>query len=545
MDRPDITSGASETPWFRSAERPLFPLLSEDLEVDVAIVGAGIAGLTAAYFLTQEKGLRVAVLEDGAIGSGETSRTTAHLSSALDDRFDRLIRLHGEDGARLAYRSHDAAIEQIESIVERHRIRCDFERLPGVLFAPPGESTEVLDREFEACRRIGFPGVRRTEVTTMGRYDLGPALVFPRQGQFHPLKYLAGLAEAVTRQGGRIFERTHVEDYEVGDRVTIAVRTRGAVTARSMIVATNAPFVSRFRFPLRQFPYRTHAIALRVPAGSVPKALYWDTADPYHYVRLQSSEDGKGDLLIVGGEDHKTGQPGKEDGDARYGRLEGWTRERVAAAGEVVHRWSGQVMEPADGLAFIGRVPKIGENVYVVTGDSGHGMTHGTLGGMILRDLITGRDNPWAALYAPARGMLKGLGEIAAENVNVVPQYGKWLTAGDVPSTREIPKGEGRVIRKGLQKEAIYRDERGGLHSMSAVCPHLGCIVGWNGTEKTWDCPCHGSRFSATGEVLNGPANSPLEPLRKTPPRVLAEKKAPSRASRAKSRRPARRRRKQ
>jgi Rieske Fe-S protein len=311
-----------------------------------------------------------------------------------------------------------------------------------------------------------------------------------------------------------------------------------------MIVATNAPFVSRFRFPLRQFPYRSYVIALRVPAGTVTKALYWDTADPYHYVRLQAAEDGKGDLLIVGGEDHKTGQPGKEDGDARYGRLEAWARERVAGAGEVVHRWSGQLMEPADGLAFIGRVPKIGRNVYVVTGDSGHGMTHGTLGGMILRDLIAGRDNPWAGLYAPDRGMLKGLGEMAAENVNVVPQYGKWLTRGDVRSTREIPKGEGCVVRKGFRKEAIYRDERGGLHAFSAVCPHLGCIVGWNGTEKTWDCPCHGSRFSATGEVLNGPANSSLEPLRKTPARVTPEKKAPSRASRVASRRPARRRRK-
>ncbi len=540
MDRPDITSGASETPWLTSAERPLFPLLNEDLEVDVAVVGAGIAGLTAAYLLTRE-GLRVAVLEDGVIGSGETGRTTAHLASALDDRFDRLIKLHGEDGARLAYESHAAAIDQIEEIVDRHRIACGFERLPGVLFVAPGEPSEVLDREFEACRRIGFKGVERTAVTTMERFDLGPALVFPRQGQFHPLKYLAGLAEAVIRQGGRIFERTHVEDYEVGDVVKIAVRTKGAVTARSMIVATNAPIVSLFRFPLRQFPYRTYVVALRVPAGAVTKALYWDTADPYHYVRLQAADDGKGELLIVGGEDHKTGQPGREDGDARYARLEAWARERVPTAGAVVHRWSGQVMEPADGLAFLGRYPKIGENVYVATGDSGHGMTHGTLAGLILRDLIAGRDNPWAALYAPDRAM-KGLGEMAAENANVVPQYGRWLTRGDVGSAREVPKGEGRVIRKGFRKEAIYRDERGGLHSMSAVCPHLGCIVGWNGTEKTWDCPCHGSRFSATGEVLNGPANAPLERLRETPPRVRPEKKAPSRASRATSPRPARRR---
>jgi glycine/D-amino acid oxidase-like deaminating enzyme/nitrite reductase/ring-hydroxylating ferredoxin subunit len=541
MDRPDISSGASLTPWLTSASRPLFPALAEDLEVDVAVVGAGIAGLTAAYLLTLEEGLRVAVLEDGTIGSGETGRTTAHLASALDDRFHRLEKLHGEEGARLAFQSHEAAIDQIEAITRRHRIECDFARLPGYLFAPPGASTEDLDLEFEACRRVGFKGVQRMARAPLGRYDTGPCLLFPRQGQFHPLKYLAALAEAVTRQGGRIFERTHVEDYEAGDRVKIAVRTKGAVTARAMVVATNAPIVSRVSIPLRQYPYRTYVVALRVPPEAVPKALFWDTADPYHYVRLQTF-DAATELLIVGGEDHKTGQPGGEDGEARYGRLESWIRERVPQAGGVAYRWSGQIMEPADGLAFIGRFSKGGDNVYVATGDSGHGMTHGTIAGMVIRDLIVGRGNAWAKLYDPGRVGLKALGEIAAENVDVVPQYGKWLTKGDVASPREIPRGEGRVVRKGLQKQAIYRDERGELHRFSAVCPHLGCIVGWNGTEKTWVCPCHGSRFSARGEVLNGPANRSLEPVTKPPSRVRPEKKAPSRSPRAKGRGPGRRR---
>lgn len=515
MDRSDITSGASETPWLHPSPLPAHPPLDEDLEVDVAIIGAGISGLSAAYFLSQE-GRRVAVLEDGLIGSGETGRTTAHLASALDDRFHRLARLHGEVGARLAYESHEAAIDQIEFTVRKNRIDCGFQRLPGHLFVPPGESPDVLDRELEACRAIGFKGIEKRSSVTLDSFDLGPCLLFPAQGQFHPVQYLKGLAEAVVKAGGRIFERSHVDDYDLGDRIKVAVGNRGAVNAGALVVATNAPIVSVMKIPLRQYAYRTYAVAMRIRKGSVNPGLYWDTADPYHYVRLQPL-DGEHELLLVGGEDHKTGQPGARDGSERHLRLEAWTRERIPQAGEVLHRWSGQVMEPVDGLAFIGRYPKLGDNVYVITGDSGHGMTHGTIGGMVIRDLVTGRRNPWAELYDPGRVTLKSLAGIAAENLKTVPQFGKWITPGDVSSPKEVPKGEGRVVRHGLKKLAVYRDEAGGLHAMSAVCPHLGCIVGWNGSEKTWDCPCHGSRFDAQGGVLNGPANANLETIRKAP----------------------------
>jgi glycine/D-amino acid oxidase-like deaminating enzyme/nitrite reductase/ring-hydroxylating ferredoxin subunit len=525
MTDPDLTSGASDTPWLSTASRPIFPKLDKDIEVDVAIVGGGIFGLSAAYFLTQE-GRSVAVLEDGVIGSGETGRTTAHLASALDDRFFRLEQLHGEDGARLAWRSHAAAIDEIEAVVRRHGIVCEFERLPGYLFTPPGERTEILDREFDACRRIGVDGVERLDQSPLAT---GPCLRFPNQGQFHPLKYLSGIAEAVVRNGGRIFERSHVEDFEVQDRVKVMARSKGTVTASAMIVATNAPIVSRFKIPLRQFPYRTYVVALRVPSGLLPKALFWDTADPYHYVRFQPFEAGRG-LLLVGGEDHKTGQPGKENGDERYRRLEEWARERVPEAGEVEYRWSGQILEPADGLAFIG---PYSDKIYIATGDSGQGMTHGTVAGMLLRDLIVGRENPWAKLYDPHRSTLKGFGEVASENLNVLPRYGQWVTRGDAAGPREVPAGEGRVVRRGLKKLAVYRDEQGGLHTMSAVCPHLGCIVAWNGAEKTWDCPCHGSRFAAEGQVLNGPANTDLKILRKPPTRIKTtkERRTPRRRS--------------
>jgi Rieske Fe-S protein len=265
----------------------------------------------------------------------------------------------------------------------------------------------------------------------------------------------------------------------------------------------------------KQRPYRTYVIGAAVPAGSVPTVLYWDTADPYHYVRLQaatpSAGGSTGDILIVGGEDHETGQ--SDDAEARYGRLEGWTRERFPMVGEIRFRWSGQVMEPVDALAFIGRNPMDHDNVFVATGDSGNGMTHGTIAGLLLTDLITGRENPWAELYSPSRVTLSAMGEFLRDTANMAAQYADWLTAGDVEKDRLVRPGSGAIVRHGLTKVAVYRDMDGTFHECSAVCPHLGGIVAWNHAEKTWDCPAHGSRFDGLGKVLNGPANKDLHPL--------------------------------
>jgi Rieske Fe-S protein len=270
------------------------------------------------------------------------------------------------------------------------------------------------------------------------------------------------------------------------------------------VLATNYPLMSKMFAELPA--YRTYAIGLSVPKGSVERALFWDTADPYIYVRTQP--DGDNDLLIVGGEDHRTGQ--EDDGEVRFARLESWARRRFQMADKVLYKWSGQFMETHDGLAFLGQYSSGEPNVYIITGDSGMGMTHGTIGGMLVSDLILGRQNPWTEVYDPSRIATQSIKEAVPEIISSTVPYTDWVTGGDVDSVREIKNGEGAVIRDGLSKIAIYRDEKGELHKRSAVCTHMGCIVRFNSLEKTWDCPCHGSRFSTDGEPINAPAITPL-----------------------------------
>jgi glycine/D-amino acid oxidase-like deaminating enzyme/nitrite reductase/ring-hydroxylating ferredoxin subunit len=497
-------SGKTRSLWQVTAGSLHEELLAENQTADVCVVGAGIAGMTTAYVLARE-GRKVIVLEGGAVGSGETGRTTAHLSNALDDRYFELERLHGVEGARHAAESHTAAIEFIEATIAEEGIDCDFERLDGYLFVPPGDSTDILERELDAARRAGLEDVELVDRAPLGEFDTGACLRFPRQAQFHPLKYLGGLHRSILRLGGRIFTGTRVE--EVVDGAPARVRTSNGreVIADGVVVATNTPMNDRVTMHTKQAAYRTYVIGARVPAGSVMKALYWDTPDPYHYVRIHSADTH--DVLIVGGEDHKTGQ--EDDAPVRWSRLESWVRERFVGIEEIEYLWSGQVLEPVDYLAFIGLNPG-DKSVYIATGDSGHGMTHGTIAGLLLPDLIASRHNNWATLYDPSRITLKAAGEFTRENLNVAAQYGDWLTSGEVDTADDIPRRSGAVLRRGAHKIAVYRDDNGAVHERSAVCTHLGCIVRWNSAEHTWDCPCHGSRFGAEGNVINGPARADL-----------------------------------
>lgn len=490
--------------------------LPSDLTADICIIGAGIAGLSIAYELAKA-GRAVTVLDDGVIGSGMTGRTTAHLVNALDDRYYDLEKYHGEDGARLAAQSHSAAIDRVEAIARAEKIDCDFERVDGFLFEPPGETQKNLDREFEACGRAGLK-VERVERAPFDNFETGPAIRFPGQGQFHPLKYAHGLVDAIVLAGGQIFTGTRATEMQGGEEAFVKTEDGKTIKAAAIVVATNTPINDRYEIHAKQSPYTTYVLAFRLPENAVPHVLWWDTAEEakmeerlgpvsYHYVR--TARDAEGEVLIVGGRDHKTGQA--DDWEKRWDDLEAWTRERFPAARKVAYRWSGQVMEPVDSLAFIGRNPADAENVYVVTGDSGNGMTHGAIAGLLISDLILGKSNPWAKLYDPSRKTVRAAVDFAKENLNVAAQYRDFVTAGDVATANSIAPGAGAVLREGLSKIAVYRDDEGTLHKMSAVCPHLKCVVRWNGAEKSWDCPCHGSRFDCLGNVMNGPATSRLE----------------------------------
>jgi len=506
------TTGETHSVWMHGVDMPTTTALTSDITCDVCVVGAGIAGITTAYMLAKE-GKSVVVLESKEIGSGETSRTTAHLSNVFDDRYYIANKLHGEKKARLIAESHSYAIQKIEEIVKEEKIDCDFERVTGYLFAQPSDSVEYLDQELAAARQLGFYDLTMLQQCPVPTLSTGPCLSFPNQGIFHPMLYLAGLSRVILeKENCSIYTKSHVIEFSTENGLNrVKTDTNFTVTANHLVVATNTPVNDRVTMHTKQAPYRTYVIGVKIMADAVPNALYWDNSEPYHYIRLvkdrhpdslNASEDHY-NVMIIGGEDHKTGQ--EENEQERLDCLEEWVREKFPMAGDVVYKWSGQVMEPTDYVGYIGRNPG-DDTVYIATGDSGQGMTHGTIAGVLITDLIMDRPNAWKDLYDPGRVILKSAPEFLKENLNVAAQYKDYVTPGEVSDTGEIAPGTGNVLRRGMAKVAVYCDMQGVKHEMSAVCPHLGCIVRWNNLEKSWDCPCHGSRFDATGEVLAGPA---------------------------------------
>ncbi|WP_276381174.1 FAD-dependent oxidoreductase [Flavobacterium sp. H4147] len=512
-----ITSGDNVSFWIDSTEIIAFEKPSQDVRTDILIIGGGIAGLTTAYKLVKA-GRKVVLVEDGFIGSGETGRTTAHLTNALDDRYYYLEKTFGKETASLAAQSHSAAIDEIEKIVTENQIECDFKRVNGYLFLHETDKEENLEKEFKALQNVGLETTLLDHIPSMAGGENKKSIEFKNQGQFHILHYLKGLAEAVVSLGGTIYTEAHAED----------ITKKGAkvngytFTADHIVVATNSPINDLVTMHTKQHAYRTYVIAGKIPKGSLPFSLWWDTgnmdakwvAKPYHYVRVENFDENY-DLLISGGEDHKTGQADEENLSeiSRYDKLEVWTRKNFPMLDEITYKWSGQVMEPVDSLGFMGKNPG-DKNIYIITGDSGNGMTHATIGALIVSDMIQEIKNKWEDIYDPSRITFSAAGDFLKEAGNMAKQYLDWIAASDLDNVADLEAGNGGVLNVGLRKVAVYRDYDNSLKAFSAVCPHLGCIVQWNSDEKSFDCPCHGSRFAADGTVTNGPAQSNLGPIK-------------------------------
>lgn len=476
-----------------------YPELKENTKTEVCIVGGGINGISTAYQLAK-RGHKVIVLESTKVASGQSGRTTAHLTYQVEEQLSQLVKLHTEERLTKFVQSHRQAIGLIEEIIFQENISCDFKRLDGYLFAGSEDSEKTLKEEVEIGNRLGLD---LTHVESIpGVSHLGPAVLYPDQGQFHPLKYMSGLLRVMSELDVKIYEGSHVKEFKNEQGLHQIICENGSVVeAKYLVVATDSPINNRFYIHTKQAAYRTYVVGFALEKKSnIP--LLWDTEDPYHYIRVS------GNTLILGGEDHRTGQNPSED---PYENLKTWARENLPLAGEEKLRWSGQVFEPVDGMAYIGKNPGQEKNVFIITGLSGIGMTYSAISSLLIADLIDNRPNPLAELYNPSRTAMRDKTEFIKDNSNVAFQYKDWITPSDVKSERDIPVDHGGVIREGIVKNAVYHADGENFEKKCAVCPHLGGIVQWNNFEKTWDCPCHGSRFNTHGKVIEGPSISGLQ----------------------------------
>lgn len=494
--------------WETTAPIQRYPRQAGDVRVDVVVIGGGITGISCAYQLKQ-KGLKVALVERERCASRDTGHTTAHLTFVTDTRLTELASAFGEPGAQAIWDAGQAGLMAIYDTVRHHEIDCEFAWTPGYLHSPIGNESPLertkLDKEAALARRLGFQAEFVTVVPLMRRSGIR----FPNQGKFHPRKYAAALLEWIDGNGSYVFEETSVE--AMSDHGREVTTSGGKILCERVVVATHVPLQVRqgllgdLAWQTKMTPYSTYVIGAQAAPGSLPEACFWDTANPYNYLRVE--RQASCDFLIFGGEDHKTGQ--QADTLAPYVALESRLR-RILADVEVTHRWSGQVIETGDGLPFIG---ESAPNIFIASGFAGNGMTFGTVSALMACDWIMRRANPWRELFSPSRKLAgRSTLDFIKENSDY-PYYlvKERLRKAETALPESLAPGEGKVLQLDGQKMAVFRDDQGRLRLHSAVCPHLGCVVHWNPGERTWDCPCHGSRFKVTGEVIAGPAQSGLE----------------------------------
>ncbi|KAF5005424.1 hypothetical protein FDECE_8128 [Fusarium decemcellulare] len=521
------TSGVTDSVWVHQdpvSNRPSFSKLDSDTETDVCIIGAGIAGISTAYELVS-RGREVVLLEARQVLSGETGRTSGHLTNDLDDGYTEIAKKHGESGAKVAAESHAWARERVGEISKALEIECEYRKLPAYEISQYPISEHKHDVELRELRdeeslqrKLGIEVTFDEHLAVRGwdgAIDQRGGLILRNQAAFHPTKYLNGVLKWLRGQPHfRCYDQTRVVSVEekgiqvlgIGKKsVNVQTADQHTVKCSSAVEATCVPLQKLSVIAEMAF-MRSYCIAARVPKGSVEDCLLYDQAEEYKYVRLTACDD-ENDYLIVGGCDHKVGQ---QDTTTEFKELIQWMRDRFTKAGEVDYRWSGQIFEPVDYMAFIGK-NQGSDNVYIVTGDSGDGLTHGVLAGRLIADEIDGVENSWANLYSPKRlaSIAKSLPSMIAHDLQINTQYKRFLQS-DIKDIEDLGLGMGGV---GSTPTAVYKDEDGNVKKFSALCPHMKGVVCWNATEKSFDCPVHGSRFSSEGICVMGPAKGNLEPM--------------------------------
>ena len=490
--------------WLGTTAETTYPRLDGSLSVDVVVAGGGIAGITAAYLLRQA-GRSVALIDSKRILHGATGYTTAKITAAQGITYTNLQRNFGEEGARLYADANLRALERIAHIVEEESIECEFERKPNYVYCERPDERSQIEDEVEAARKAGL-AAELVEETPLP-YGVECAFRLDGQAQFHPRKFLLPLAERIARDGGHVFEETRVVDVKTNGGCRV-VTDRGEVRARDVILATHLPILDRGLFFAKAHPDRSYAIACRVRDDQDPHGMYINVKPPTRSVRTARDEHGL--LLVLSGEGHKPGtDPNTHE---RYRALEDFARSHWRSE-DYPYRWSTQDYNPVDQLPYVGRLTRRSDHVYVATGFRKWGMTNGVVAATILSDLVAGRENPWATLYDAKR--LKPVAsapKFVKENASVARHFfGDRLTRGETTSADELTPGEGKMLKVDGKKTAAYRDPAGAVHLLSPVCTHMGCHVSWNPAEKSWDCPCHGSRFAGDGRVIQGPAVKDLD----------------------------------
>jgi glycine/D-amino acid oxidase-like deaminating enzyme/nitrite reductase/ring-hydroxylating ferredoxin subunit len=503
----DALPGEPVSLWIATSPETSFPRMSGAVSVDVAVLGGGIAGIVTALQL-KESGMTVAVVEADRLVKSVTGNTTAKITSLHALIYDYLIGQFGEDKARLYAGAQQAAIERIAGLVREHGIDCDFRRSDAYTYTEQEEELDKVRAEVEAAARLGLPA-SFVESTPLP-FPVKGAVKFTGQAQFHPRKYLLALVEKIPGDGSYVFEETRA--FDIKDEEPCRVETGGGtVTAKSVILTTHFPYSDPNIYFAAMHPGRSYVLGCRLN-GPVPEGMYISTGDDMHSFRSNPTDDG-GTIWMVGGEKHKTGQGG--DTEERYRRLELYARSRFDV-GSIEYRWSTQDNNTVDRVPYIGKLSAGSKNLYVATGFGGWGMTNSHVAAMLLTDMIRGRENPWAEVFDPSRFKpITSARDFIGENMNVAKEFmADRVGTPQLDDLGKIPAGRGEVVEWKGERVAIYKDDGGRVFSCSAVCTHMGCIVHWNGAERSWDCPCHGSRFNYDGKVIQGPANKDLAATR-------------------------------